>query len=213
MSVKFLSVKLLPARFMPSLMPSSMLSWVRALILPVAALLVAHGATAGEQPRADYRVYLDNGPGGQIRIADLITRGSEPNIDYEMTLNAEVFGDYFLSMRPFRCLSYEGRMFCYLPYPYENRHSISATSLTDLEYDLLFIARTPTEYGIDPWNGRYFRLRWEGENIVGEIHETDLNVLAAPPEDGSLRPLANAEIVPIAATAKQWTPKLLIKPR
>ncbi len=160
-----------------------------------------------------YRVFLDNGEAGRLEIGALELEAVEKEGSYEFALNAEVFGDYFLSMRPFKCITHVGKMFCYLNYPYENRRRISATDLTDLEYDLLFIARTPKEYGIDPWNGRYFRLRWEGEAIVGEIYETDLNILAAPPEDGSLRPLAEADMVPIAPSNSQWTPRLRIERR
>lgn len=130
---------------------------------------------------------------------------------YRINLDDLVFGDFFLSMRPFRCVEHLGKMFCYLPYPYENKRLIGTKDLTDLEYDLLFIARTPTEYGIDPWNGRYFRLRWTGEGFIGEIHETDLNILAAPPDNGSLRPLAEAELLPMRDGGKQWVPRLLIE--
>ncbi len=165
-------------------------------------------ALAGE-----YGVWFDNGADGRMEIGSLYLDALGEDAGYRFELKDEAFGDYFLSMRPFKCISYTDKMFCYLSYPYENRRKLSAEDLTDLEYDLLFIARSPTEYGIDPWNGRYFHLRWEGETIVGEIHETDLDILAAPPEDGSLRPLADADMVPVAASDKQWTPRLVIEPR
>lgn len=158
-----------------------------------------------------YAVYFDNGEAGRIDVGEL--RVARPGGRFEFVLNGEAFGDYFLSMRPFQCVEHAGSMLCYLPYPYENRRILEERDLTDLEYDLLFIARTPTEYGIDPWNGRYFRLRREGESMVGTLYETDLNVLAAPPDDGSLRPLADADMVKLVPGGSQWVPRLRIEPR
>ncbi|WP_229130454.1 hypothetical protein, partial [Ancylomarina sp. 16SWW S1-10-2] len=103
------------------------------------------------------------------------------------------------------------RSLCYLNYPYQNNHFISSDDLVDLEYDLLFIRRKSTDYGIDPWHGSYYKMQWEGDSIVGEVHEADLDILAAPPEDGSLRPIKESDLTP-AELDRFWLPKLVIKP-
>lgn len=160
-----------------------------------------------------YDVYLVDAPDDRLRIGTLAIDALDEDDGYRFTLDESVFGDYFLSMRPFHCVGPARQILCYLAYPYENRRRLTRNDLTDLEYDLLFIARSPKDYGIDPWNGRYFQLRWEGDVITGTMLETDLNVLAAPPADGGRRPLADADMVPVAPAAGQWVPRLLIEPR
>jgi len=81
--------------------------------------------------------------------------------------------------------------------------------LTDLEYDLLFLHKTHQEYGIDAWNGLYFKLAVSGDGLTGELRETDLNVLQAPPEDGDLRPIDPNELY--EPSDKHWPRRVLIE--
>lgn len=182
---------------------------VRPRLVPlIAVFLLATPAQAQQH----YEIRFDNGDDGTLVIGSLYVDAFDAAGGFRVSLKDEVFGDYFLSMRPFRCITHRDSMLCHLPYPYENRRRIGRDDLTDLEYDLLFIARSPTEYGIDPWNGRYFRLRWDGEAIVGAMHETDLDVLASPPAAGDYRPLADAEMLPVPAGGASWAPLLRIVP-
>lgn len=179
----------------------------------LAALLLVPELTIAQQ-RYDIRFEAGSASDGgeTLVIGSLLVTAFDSGDGYRVTLDDELFGDFFLSMRPFRCATHGDKMLCHLPYPYENRRRIGRDDLTDLEYDLLFIARSPTEYGIDPWNGRYFRLRWDGDEIVGRMHETDLDILAAPPDEGDYRPLADAEMLPVDASSSQWAPVLKITP-
>ena len=108
---------------------------------------------------------------------------------YTINFDDAQFEDHFLSMRPFKCLAHTHHLACHLPYPYHNRRTISADDLTDLEYDLLFIRKSSSEYGINPYHGMYYRLELREDALVGTLFETDLDILAAPPEDGNLRPI------------------------
>jgi len=173
------------------------------------AFLLLSAWAAAEQR---YVIFFADGDNDMLAIGSLVVDAFDVADGYQVALSDDLFGDFFLSMRPFRCITRAGKMLCHLPYPYENRRRIGPRDLTDLEYDLLFIARSPTEYGIDPWNGRYFRLRWDGEAIVGEMHETDLDVLASPPATGDYRPLADADMLPVPAGGAQWAPLLRIVP-
>lgn len=58
---------------------------------------------------------------------------------YRIIWDDAQFTDHFLSMRPFRYMEGPDKNWCYIPYPYENRHQVAADDLTDLEYDLLFL--------------------------------------------------------------------------
>lgn len=118
---------------------------------------------------------------------------------FDVLLDAPEFGDEFLSMRPFRCLAGAKEMWCHLEYPYDLKKRITSADLTDLEYALLFLFKPPAGYGIDAWNGLYFKLSATGDgSITGALNEADFNVLASPPEAGNLRPLANASLTPVS---------------
>lgn len=137
----------------------------------------------------------------------------EPDGDgahYGITWREDAFSEHFLSMRPFKCMEGSAKHWCRVPYPYENKRRISQGDLADLEYDLLFVWKGATEYGINLWNGVYYKLESADETLVGHLHEIDLGVLAAPPEDGNLRPVREQDLEPGDADS-HWLPRLVIE--
>jgi len=121
------------------------------------------------------------------------------------------FVDQFLSMRPFKCLTGAQDWYCYLAYPYQLHNTVTANNLRDLEYNLLFIKKSKEEFGIDAWNGIYYRLSIdESGTITGAMSQGDLNVLQSPPEAYSY-PIDPNEFFTDDA-AKQRFPTLIIKP-
>ena len=120
------------------------------------------------------------------------------------------FGEHFLSMRPFKCLEGPERFWCRVPFPYELRREVSADDLTDLEYDLLFLWKGAGEYGINMWNGVYYRLAVEGDRLVGRLHEVDMEPLGVPPEDGELRPIRVVDLHE-ADPDGHWLPMIVIE--
>ena len=138
--------------------------------------------------------------------------GDTDIVPFDVTLDGAPFSDHFLSMRPFRCVTGEPEWFCHLPYPYALDDTVSEGDLTDLEYRLLFLVKAPDEFGIDAWNGVYYRLtpRPDG-GFDGALLEGDLNVLAAPPEDPDTRPIDLAEFIGEDADARRF-PRLVIRP-
>jgi len=131
--------------------------------------------------------------------------------DYQLKMQEAAFGDYFLSMRPFKCMTDSVDMLCHLPYPYQVNRQIDKKDLTDLEYELLFIRRKPTDYGINPWNGLYYQIRWQNGQLIGEAYEVDLDLLAVPPEDNNLRPIRKHDLHEIDG-AQLWLPRLVAMP-
>ena len=86
-----------------------------------------------------------------------------------------------------------------------------ARDLTDLEYDLLFLWKDSSEYGIDLWNGVYYQLEVSDDGrIRGLLHEMDMNILSAPPEDGNMRPIHDNDLEPGEAES-HWLPILVIE--
>ena len=153
----------------------------------------------------DLSVQLLAQDGSAITIATLHKQDNT----FQLQLNDAVFDEHFLSMRPFRCLQGPVQMLCYLNYPYANQRQLSKENLRDLEYDLLFIRKDPKEFGIDAWNGLYYKLQWEQDIITGSLHEVDLNILAVPPGEGVIYPISDADLTP-AEPESHWLPKLII---
>lgn len=150
-------------------------------------------------------------PSGAAHTVGTIDFTEEPGgVTYSITWEDNKFGDHFLSMRPFKCLEGPEKYWCRVPYPYEIKRTVSADDLTDLEYDLLFLWKGATEYGINMWNGVYYRLSIVGEAIVGEIHEMDMDTLSAPPEEGNTRPVTNEDLEP-GDPESHWLPRLTIE--
>lgn len=176
-------------------------------ILKVILCYLAVFAYATPSDAQDQRaVYLEplDGPRVQIGHLDLQTDGQ-----YRFNLSEASFTDHFLSMRPFKCLEGSQKHWCYVPYPYENARNIQG-DLTDLEYDLLFLWKGATDYGINMWNGVYYVLRHDGEQIIGTLHEMDMDILSAPPDAGNLRPIAVDDLHE-SDPDSHWLPKLVIE--
>lgn len=159
-----------------------------------------------------YRIQLETVDGEKVvPVATLEMSAQQGGWDYRLGMVEDGFGDYFLSMRPFKCITNRTDMLCHLQYPYNIKRKISQSDLTDLEYDLLFIRRKPTDYGINPWNGLYYRLQWQGDLLIGEAHEVDLDLLAVPPDEGVLRPIQEHDLHQIDAE-QLWLPRLVARP-
>ena len=116
--------------------------------------------------------------------------------EFSLQLNEQVFSNEFLSMRPFKCLRHKQRMLCRLEYPYPKDSVVSDVDLRNLEYDLLFIEKSANEYGINAWNGRYFKLQRVAGGFSGLLHEVDLDVLAVPPHPDTRYPITNDMLHP-----------------
>lgn len=166
------------------------------------------GSAAAEDSVA--KVYLTNPDGERYFIGDLSTRKADSEVQFSFTLNNDSFGDYFLSMRPFRCLEKAPSMVCYLPYPYDKPTVYSDAEMRAIEYDFLFIHRKSADYGIDPWNGLYYKLQWDQGELRGSAYAVDLNVLASPPENGEVYPLSDVDLHELDPD-QLWLPTLEIE--
>lgn len=163
---------------------------VARLLMACLALALASGrGGAAELPegRKDITLVASDGAKQRIGSVEFVKDGDGAKV--AVTLDAPEFSEEFLAMRPFRCLRDNKEMWCHVQYPYEWRGRITPADLVDLEYALIFLFRPQGSYGIDAWNGLYFKLAIVDGGLNGELHEVDLNVLAIPPDAGTLRPI------------------------
>lgn len=171
--------------------------------------LLASASTASAL-EGEKTVSLVDASGERIDIATVMFEDKEGATAFSVTMAEEPFSDFFLSMRPFRCLTGPVKNWCHVPYPYENRRLLTEEDLTDLEYDLLFIWKNANDYGIDMWNGVYYKLSLDGEELTGSLHEMNMDILAIPPEEGNLRPVGEYDLEP-GDVDSHWLPHLVIR--
>ena len=158
-----------------------------------------------------YAIELLTTDGPPLNVGTLdLTETAPGQFGYQIDWDDSQFSDQFLSMRPFKCLDGAKKQWCRVPYPYENKRTLSADDLTDLEYDLLFIWKKQGDYGIDMWNGVYYDLERSETGLTGQMNEMDMDILSAPPDDGNLRPIEAFDIEP-ADPDSHWLPSLVIR--
>ena len=142
---------------------------------------------------------------GQIEFTPLNSTDSQ----FRVRLDHSLFKDYFLSMKEMKCL--EGpELWCAIPYPYKQPRTVSLTNLRWLEHDLLFMFKKLDSFGANFWNGIYYRLEIEPEQIVGKAHALDLNMLASPPDDMSSPPIGELDIDE-PDLDQRWLPFIVIR--
>lgn len=129
---------------------------------------------------------------------------------FKLTLKTALFTDFFLSMREFKCLPAAREISCHVPYPYPNPATVHAGDLAWLEHSLLFLHKSPAEFGAKLWNGSYYEFQAQGNTLVGTPKAVDLNEISAPPRDASVPPFRKAlrhDVLPQA----RWITALLIE--
>jgi len=147
----------------------------------------------------------------RIEIGTVNFTGGGSKRRITVTLNDKLLKDEFLSMRPFKCLESAKRYYCHVPYPYSWKGEVTEQDLGDLEYALLFVQKEPNAYGINLWNGVYYKMVLGADGTIsGKLNEVDMDSLAVPPKDGGLRPLT-VDMLNEATPEQQWLPQLSIK--
>jgi len=141
---------------------------------------------AGGELIPEARILITDQAGESFDIGRVqFVSGEAGQYGIDVEVESELFNDHFLSMRPFKCLDGAAEWYCHQPYLYELNNVVTEDDVSDLEYQLLFIRKSAKEFGIDAWNGLYFKLA-RGEDGIwrGTLLEGDLNVLQSPPPEG-----------------------------
>jgi len=132
------------------------------------------------------KVYLVSTTGELTHFADVELTPDGDKVAYKVFIIDKPFENQFLSMRPFQCVMGKKQVMCHVPYPYEKSGFITESDLTELSYDLLFLHKNPAEYGINLWNGIFYKLTLNAGEITGVLYEVDMNTIASPPKTEEL---------------------------
>jgi len=189
--------------------PIGQVNAMRKLLL-FAILLVSRGLMAADFPEQAGLYLVDtNQQETRIGVVSFSAAGNAVTT-VQVNIDTDAFTGHFLSMRPFNCLEGEAEWFCYLEYPYDLRSVVTPDDLSDLEYQLLFLLKKTSEFGIDAWNGLYYKLEIEDDgSITGKLFEGNLNSLESPPSEKYAKPIDLEEFIP-ASKSKRLFPTLRI---
>ena len=129
---------------------------------------------------------------------------------FRVQMDHAVMKDHFLSMREFKCLPGGPEISCQVPYPYAQPGTVAPGQLAWLEHSLLFLHKSPAEFGAKLWNGLYFALREQGDALVGTPQAVDLNAIGAPPARLDVPPFGPAQRHEVPPGAR-WLRQLVIE--
>lgn len=162
------------------------------LVFVLTAVAGWRPALADVEP-GEKAVVLESPGGETVRIGTMLVSKANGRYQFKVEMDETKFSDQFLSMRPFKCID-GSPMYCHLAYPYTISNRFSDADMIDLAYTFLFITKSKTEYGINPYNGRFYSFRELDGALVGDVHAVDLDILAVPPEEGNLRPIGAEQL-------------------
>lgn len=175
------------------------------LIMPLALWVASALANplAGEKS-----VWLANPAGEKVRIGSVKFEPlANARASFTFRLDESRFGEYFLAMRPFRCLVGSTQNLCH--FPYGGEREVSAGDLAPLEYQLMFLHKKPASVNLDPRDGLYWKLRADGDRLVGTLYDADMEPIVVPGDDRR-RPLTE-EFLQRADEDSHWLPRLTIE--
>ena len=134
---------------------------------------------------------------------------------FVLVLDNTRFKDFFLSMKEFKCLEGGAEVFCHVPYPYPQPGTVEAGAnppdFAWLEHALLFMFKTPADFGAKLWNGVYFQLRLTDTGLVGSPQAVDLNRISAPPDKPGMPPPFRPALRDDIAPGARWFGRLTIE--
>lgn len=180
-------------------------------ILPAIALATLVAGTVTAQPlqgNPTLRLHARDGTAvvlGQVQF----TPQADGRSTFQLKLDHAAFKDFFLSMKEFKCVVAPAEVFCHVPYPYPQPGTVAPGDLAWLEHSLLFMFKTPSEFGAKLWNGVYYQLTPTATGLEGRPQAVDLNRISAPPDRPGVPPFRRALRDDIPAGAR-WFPRLTI---
>lgn len=149
-----------------------------------------------------------HGQGGVEKVIGTVTfKPQGDGYAFEYKLDPTVFEDRFLAMRPFGCLDGDTISLCH--FPYKTPQVITASDLTDLEYQFMFLQKPRASVSLNPEAGVYYEMTLVDGRIEGVLREVDMDPIVAP--DGyQARPIKRADLF-VVDTSGKWLPRLTIE--
>ena len=190
-------------------MRRSLFSTGRVLALAV-GLLVASSTAQANALTGNKTIALHSRDGSIMPIGTVHFKPQGDKIGFTVKMDPLKLKDFFLSMREFKCAEGPSEIQCYVPYPYAQPGTITATDLSWLEHALLFFYKQPSDFGAKLWNGVYYRLKISDKGLVGTPQAVDMGLIGVPPENLNIPPFSAGERSEMTPGAR-WFDKLTIE--
>lgn len=179
----------------------------------VISMLVLNGGVAHADPLSGTKIIvLGNARGERVEIGKVVFTPEDGGVSrFEVTMDARL-EEYFLAMRPFRCLTGATQRLCHFPVAREAPR-VSEGDLVPLEYALMFMRTPPASLHVDPFNGVYYRMKVVDGHIEGQLNDVDMDPFITPdnvPPERRIRPLRDSDLSP-GDPATHWMPRLFIE--
>lgn len=185
------------------------------IIWTIAAIFFACSAAipssvAGEwKMSGEKQLVLHARSGMDIPIGTVIFTPQGIRTAFRVVLDRTRFKTFFLSMRDFKCIEGDDIQ-CHVPYPYPHPGTVGAGDFSWLEHELLFMTKTPSEFGANLYNGLYYAMTLTDIGLVGRPQSVDLNLIASPPPNADVPPFDASERQDKALDAR-WITTLTIE--
>lgn len=175
--------------------------------LSVAVMVLWAGLAHGGPLSGTKQVWLTNSQEERVEFGKVIfTPQPDGSARFKLEITGNL-GEYFLAMRPFRCLVGQKEHLCW--FPYEVEPLVSEGDLTPLEYSLMFLRRKPAALHLNPADGVYYRLRLTPKGLEGKLYEVDMEPIVVPGDDRK-RPIKPGMLHETDG-ASHWLPRLVIE--
>jgi hypothetical protein len=130
---------------------------------------------------------------------------------FKVSIDPELFGEYFLAMRPFKCLTGGAQHLCHFPLT-KVGNAITASDWQPLEYALMFIHKKPAALSLDSRNGLYYQLERTERGFKGRVFDVDMEPIIVPdsvPTSQRERPIRAVDLHKADLSA-YWLPLITI---
>lgn len=155
-------------------------------------------------------IYLHTKLGEKVLVGTVEFKPAGDQIAFVVHWDHAHMKDYFLSMREFKCLDGVKEVQCQVPYPYKSPKSITQNNFSWLENNLLFLYKSPKDFGANLWNGIYYELKLTDAGLIGLPQAIDLVAIGSPPDKLDVPPYPANERSPMPPGSR-WFSQISIE--
>jgi hypothetical protein len=153
--------------------------------------------------------------GGSERVVigtAVFTPAVDGKTQFKIELDSEKFGEYFLAMRPFKCVTGARQHMCHFPLTRVG-DTFSADDLLPLEYALMFMHKKPAMVSLNSRDGLYYQLTRTAKGFSGRIADVDMEPVIVPdsvPVAQRARPIRKTDLH-VSDPSAYWLPFISIE--
>ena len=177
------------------------------------AISVFANAGYGQALEGKKTITLHDGANERIVIGTAqFSPASDGKARFKIELDAQKFGEYFLAMRPFKCVTGARQHMCHFPLTRVG-DTFTADDLLPLEYALMFMHKKPVMVSLNSRDGLYYQLTRTATGFTGRIADVDMEPVIVPdsvPVSQRARPIRKADLH-VSDPSAYWLPFIVIE--